>query len=926
MYDKSKIEYADIIDVLAAEHLLIREVNESKITELNKLQTDSRKVNSNDVFVCIKGYEVDGHLFAQKALDNGAELFVVQHVLPINKPQLVVSDSRRSAAILARLFFHDPTSKFKLVGITGTNGKTTIANITEKILLMNSVSTGLIGTLGYAINGQRFVTDRTTPDIIDLHIIFTKMVEAGVDVVVMEVSSHSLVLDRVYGLHFAIGLFTNLTQDHLDFHIDLDDYAEAKFILFEYVQDNKGISIINIDDPHGQTFFDNIKTRKIGISYEKSDFTFTVLDQNTKGSNFNLHNTDFYTNLIGKFNIFNVAAAIAITQNAAPQIKAQQIKKALNFIQPVKGRLQRVERFKEFGVYIDYAHTPDALQNVLATLKSLPHSRLLCVFGAGGDRDKSKRPKMLDAILTYADFCIITNDNPRTEKPEAIINDIIEGCIPDEKFWIIRDRKKAIETMISSAQPGDIILIAGKGHETYQEINGIRTYFDDIEVAASAADIKSNTEKLAFPIDPLLLKFLFNNKEIESDEQILELVSTDSRSIKDNSLFFALKGDNFDGHDYVEDILKNITCWVIVNQDYPHDHPHLIRVEDTLDAYGKLAGKYKLNFAAKIIAITGSIGKTTTKEYLTNILSQTAKTLKTMGNENNLIGLPKTIFNLRPDHEYAVLELGTNQFGEIARLTEISNPDLGIITSIGPSHLEFLKTEDNVYKEKTTLFSVEGIIKFFPAEDNRFSEFDGITFGSSISAIYRIENVRVMGNYTEFLINDFKFSIPTPYKKFTENAMIAISVCLELGFPASFVQTGLQIPLTIAHRMEIRQSGKRELLLDCYNANPDSMQAAIDFWASYKTDKPHFAILGDMLELGDFSSKYHSQIAEQLSKINYQNLISVGIESKLFKAHTHFDNVKSLMKSGIIKEFPENAVILLKASHSIQLEKIIERL
>jgi MurE/MurF fusion protein len=924
--DSNKINYSDIIKVLTEERLLIREVNGIEVTAFTKLETDSRKISANDVFICIKGFESDGHLFAPKARESGADLFIVQHVLPFKKPQIVVSDSRRAAALLARLFFDDPTSKFKLVGITGTNGKTTVANITENILQMNNVSTGLIGTLGYSINGQHFVSDRTTPDIIDLNRIFVKMVEAGVDVVVMEVSSHSLALERVYSLRFAIGLFTNLTQDHLDFHIDLENYADSKFILFEYVQENNGISIVNIDDFYGKSFFDRIFTKKIGISYEKSDFKFSVLNQSTKGSNFNLQDTQFYTNLIGKFNIFNVAAAIAIIKNVAPRINEAQIKEALNYIQPVKGRLQRVEYYKDFGVYVDYAHTPDALSNVLGTLRSLPHRRLLCVFGAGGGRDKSKRPKMLDAVLSYADFCIITNDNPRSEKPEAIINDIVNGADLNEKFWIIRDRKIAIETMIQAAQSGDLVLIAGKGHETYQEINGVKTYFDDIEVAASVSETENDPKDLTFPIDPFMLKLLYNEETLVPDEQILEQVSTDSRSIGDNQLFFALVGENFDGHNYVNEILKNNSCWAVVNKDFPLEHPHIIRVEDTLQAYGRLAAKYRFNFSTKIIAITGSIGKTTTKEYLTNILAQVDNTLCTYGNENNLIGVPKTIFKLRTDHEYAVIELGTNQFGEIQRLTEITHPDLGIITSIGASHLEFLINEENVFNEKTALFNVEGMVKFFPADDNRFSEIDGITFGSSKSAVYNIENIKTVDDSTEFLINDHKFSIPTPYQKFTLNAMIAVAVCRELGIPASEIQTGLQAPFSIAHRMEITKSKNRDLLLDCYNANPDSMQAALDFWASYETAKPHVAILGDMLELGEHSQKYHSQIAEQLSKLNYKKLISVGPKSKLYKADLHYDNVESLMESDALNNLPENSVILLKASHSIHLEKIIERL
>lgn len=926
MHDKSKISFADISESLAKENLLIRKVNESGIAEYVKLETDSRKISAGDVFICIKGYENDGHLFAHLALENGAELFIVQHVLPFNKPQIVVTDTRRAAAVLARLFFDDPTAKFKLIGITGTNGKTTISKITETLLLMNGIQTGMIGTLGYSINGQRFISDRTTPDIIDLHRIFSKMVESGIEIVIMEVSSHALRLDRVYGLHFAVGFFSNLTQDHLDFHIDLDDYAESKFLLFEYIQKNKGISILNIDDPYGKMFYEKIPEKKISISTNHSDYQFAVLEQSSKGSRFTLNNSDFFTNLIGNYNIFNVAAAISIIRNAAPQIDIAKIKNSLKFIQPVQGRLQRVDRFRDFSVYVDYAHSPDALFNVLGSLNGLPHNRLLCVFGAGGNRDRSKRSKMLEAVLSFADFCIITNDNPRNEEPEEIIRDLIEGFAFTEKFWIIRNRQKAIETIIKSAQPGDLVLIAGKGHETYQEIKGTRFYFDDVEIASATAEIQDDDQELAFPIDPLLLKFLYQISNLAAEDQLLTNISTDSRTIKDSSLFFALQGENFDGHDFVEKILQNETCWAVVKQDYPLEHDHLLRVDDTLQAYGRLAEKYRRNFDLKMIAITGSIGKTTTKEYLTNILSQTAQTIKTEGNENNLIGLPKTIFNFRSNHDYAVLELGTNQIGEISRLAGIAYPNYGIITNVGPSHLEFLKTEENVFIEKTALFAVEGISRFFPAGDARFAGFEGITFGREPNAIYQLYNVRKKGEATVFLINEFKFSIPTPYQKFVDNALIAIAVCLELGTPSSVIQSGLQMPLQIAHRMEIRTSQNRCLLLDCYNANPSSMQAAIDFWISYHTDKPHVAILGDMLELGEYAEHYHLQIASRLSTKQYEKLISVGDRSILYKADFHYENVEKLIKSKKLDEIPSEAVVLLKASRGIHLEKLIERL
>ena len=925
------IDYKAVVKTLKDTGLFVKTFNEDKNAYFSKIETDSRQIDRNDIFICIKGFQTDGHIFAAEAEEKGAKLFIIQRKLESKTPQILVKNTRKSAAVLAKLCFDDPSKKFKLVGITGTNGKTTVSYLIENILRQNGKKTGLIGTYGYFINGKEYKTERTTPDILELNRIFEKMNSEDVKYVVMEVSSHALALDRVYGINFDVALFTNLTQEHLDFHKNLDDYAETKFKLFLYLEDSSGVAFINVDDAYGDRLYKNLKCEKYSLSFEEADFVIQNCKYLIDLSSFELiYKNEILkvnTNLIGRHNVFNVSSAIAIIKKIAPDISSDSILKYIKNIFPTKGRLENVSINKKINVFIDYAHTPDALKNVLKSLSYFTKGRLICVFGAGGERDKRKRPKMLDAALEFADLSIITNDNPRYEEPADIIRDIVGNTEIDAPYWITRDRKIAIQTAINLAKEDDIVLIAGKGHETYQEVKGKKLHLNDKEVAQSTLIAKElKDDELSIPIDPLQLEYVFGQKLDIASEDVLRFVSTDSRTIQDNSLFFALKGENFDGHDFIKEVQKKKNCWVVVQKEFKSSNRKLIRVEDTLEALGLLAQKYKSLFNVTTIAITGSFGKTTTKEYIYNILIDQASTLKTYSNENNLIGLPKTIFKLKPEHKYAILELGSNQFGEIAKLTEISNPDIGIVTAVGPCHLEFLKDENGVYQEKSALLRSNLKLKLFPGDDDRFKELEGITFGEGLQNNYRISKVSRLVKETKFSVNNDNFIIPTPFDKYSLNAAIAVALSSELGISKANIQEGLNKPLQISLRMEIQKSGNKTLLIDCYNANPDSMKAAINFWVEFQKGKPHIAILGDMLELGELREKLHKDVWKLLSEKEYHQIISVGELARYYQADQHFNNVDELISSDILKILDNDAVILLKASHGIELEKIIGRI
>ncbi|MFO7660806.1 MAG: UDP-N-acetylmuramoyl-L-alanyl-D-glutamate--2,6-diaminopimelate ligase [Candidatus Cloacimonadaceae bacterium] len=942
---------AGFIAILKCHHLWVADqaITEDSILA-SKPVTDSRLINEDDIFVCIRGFESDGHTFINQARAKQASLIIQEDEFKDSYACIRVSNSRKAAALLAKHYYDNPTSKFTLIGITGTNGKTTTSLLLWQALTKLGKKTGWIGTLGYKIDDEIIPTNNTTPDILELNGIFDQMVQAGCQYVVMEVSSHALALDRVYGLAFDLAMFTNLSRDHLDFHKNMQDYFESKYLLFEYVMQNNGLSLINIDDGQGRVIVERIqaagKFRLKTISEQQGDYTISQSFCDTEGCSFSLtkqgsYAVELHSKLSGHFNMLNTAMTIAAVSELFPDIKTEELQKIASALKPVRGRLEQVRNHKNLGIYVDYAHTPDALKNVLETLQKLPHKRIITVFGAGGDRDKGKRPQMLKSVMQYSDAVIITDDNPRTENPNEIIRDIIGDNEIWQPWWIIRNRKTAINAALRIAQAGDIVLLAGKGHESYQEINGVRHPFDDVQ---TASELLKNTEKvtqgeLALPIDLVLLELLYKSSfdGLENQEQSFRFVSTDSRSIKSGSLFFALKGENFDGMNYVDSVLTDQSNAAIVSADSSYK-TRTVSVSDTQKALGILAKKYLQMFSVHKIALTGSTGKTTTKEFLANIFAEQGKTLKTLANENNIIGLCKTIFRLSPEDQTAIFELGTNHFGEIKTLTEICFPDMAMITNIGPSHLEFLGDEAGVYKEKTELFRTGAKTIIYPGDDKRFDEFKDIgkSVGFSSECVYHVHELIQKADYLTFMLNDYEWNVKQQVPYFVINIAFAIAAALESGLSAEQIQQGLGKQVALANRMETFRLGSYTIINDCYNANPVSMKSAIEFWHSCEPEKPHIAILGDMLELGTQAEKYHQEIGKLLAGMNYKALITIGTLSKLYhsksdspSAHRpeytkHYSTIDVRQIQPILASTGGEAVLIIKASHGLHLEKVVD--
>jgi len=444
------------------------------------LQYDSRKVEPGSLFFCVVGEKVDGHEFGARAVEDGAAALVVERELTeLAVPQVVVPDSRAAMAPLAARFWGDPTARLRVVGVTGTNGKTTTAFLVREILQAASFCCGLLGTVKQVVGGVEKEVVRTTPEAIELQATFRQMLEGGDVACAMEVSSHAMSLHRADAIHFEVALFTNLTQDHLDFHTDMEDYFLAKRKLFET---GPKVKIVNVDDPYGRRLAEEFECVTFSAEGAEADYSAREVEFDALGASFSLGTLRLRTALPGHFNVANALGAFAVAEamGVGGDIAAAGLARAAR----VPGRFEPVDEGQAFGVLVDYAHTPDSLENVLRAAGRITPGRVISVFGAGGDRDRDKRPKMGRAGAELSDLAVITSDNPRSEDPAQIVAEVAAGAEGAKELEVIVDRREAIALALGRARPGDTVVIAGKGHEQGQEFEGGRKIpFDDREVA-----------------------------------------------------------------------------------------------------------------------------------------------------------------------------------------------------------------------------------------------------------------------------------------------------------------------------------------------------------------------------------------------------------------------------------------------------------
>ena len=459
--------------------------------EIENISYDSRKVSNNHVFVCITGYETDGHKYIDSAIENGATVIIVEKDVKVsgNIAVFKVTDARKTLSKMASNFFGNPSEAIFTFGVTGTNGKTTTTYMINEILKHLEKNCGVIGTISYNIGDKKYDSVNTTPESYELQKMFAEMKTNNIENCSMEVSSHSLALNRVADIAFDIGLYTNLTQDHLDFHNTLDEYYEAKKSLFFMTKKH---NVVNIDDEYGRKLVEDIKDLEVPYTtygiHNKADVKAVNIELHHKYTRFEVYYKDklmgsVNLNILGIFSVYNALATIAAT--LAYGASFEKIKEGLEGLQGVPGRFEIVRNTKGHTVIVDYAHTPDALLKVLEAAKEFKENKIICVFGCGGERDKTKRPIMGKIAGENADYCIITSDNPRHEDPVSILIETEAGIKETNcKYEIIEDRYEAIKRAIEIYEENDIIVLAGKGHEDYQVIGDEKIHFDDREVAS----------------------------------------------------------------------------------------------------------------------------------------------------------------------------------------------------------------------------------------------------------------------------------------------------------------------------------------------------------------------------------------------------------------------------------------------------------
>jgi UDP-N-acetylmuramoyl-L-alanyl-D-glutamate--2,6-diaminopimelate ligase len=465
----------------------IESVHGSTDLTIEKIEFDSRKVSNNDVFVAIKGTLSDGHQFIDKAISLGASVIVCE-VLPTtlseNCTYVKVQNSNQALAFLSANYYDNPSQKLKLVGITGTNGKTTIASLLYQMFKKAGYKVGLLSTVKIMVDEVEYKATHTTPDSLTINKYLDEMVEIGCEFCFMEVSSHGIHQKRTESLHFEGGVFTNLSHDHLDYHETFAEYRDVKKSFFDGLP-KSAFAITNVDDKNGEVMFQNTAARKKSYALKTyADFKAQILENQLTGLVLKINNEEVWTKLIGSFNAYNILAIYGVALELG--IESTEALRLLSELESVSGRFQFVVSTTKITAIVDYAHTPDALENVLKTIENIrtKNEQLFTIVGCGGDRDKTKRPIMANIAASFSDKAIFTSDNPRTENPQTIIDEMEVGVAAQnyKKTVAILDRKQAIKTACQMANSGDIILIAGKGHETYQEINGVRQDFDDMQI------------------------------------------------------------------------------------------------------------------------------------------------------------------------------------------------------------------------------------------------------------------------------------------------------------------------------------------------------------------------------------------------------------------------------------------------------------
>jgi murE/murF fusion protein len=875
-------------------------INIQKI-DIEGLSLDSKQIKKNYLFFAVKGKKYNGEDYISSAIRKGARAIVCSTNCKIKNtktPIIKVRNIKKAITGACKAFYH--TKPKNIIAITGTNGKSSVAEFYHQILSAHKIPVASIGTLGIKTNNKVRRTNLTTLDSISLHRELTKIKKLGIDNVILEASSHGLEQGRLNGLNFKTGIFTNFSQDHLDYHKNMKNYLNAKLILFSKLLKNKTHIVSDNEIP------EYLKLKKIAkknnlnllsIGKKNSTIQFNIVKPNDNSQSiifrYNKKNYKVEIPLIGLFQVKNLFMSIIAAKLSGLDIK--QILPTIEKIKEVNGRLQLIRTIpNQTKIFVDYAHTPDALETTLKTLKDHYKIKPDVVFGCGGERDKKKRPKMANVCEKNAEKIYVTDDNPRNENPKLIRQMIISGFSKKLPIIEISSRPEAIKTAIVKSKPNNILLIAGKGHETTQIYGKKIINTSDKEIIK-----KINEKKLKF--NKKNSNKIFNSeiikKIIKKKNTRFEGVSINSKQIKKNNLFIAIKGKNYDGHIFVEEALKNKANYCVVQKNINRlNKKKLIKYFSTTNFLNKLAILKRSSINLKVIAITGSSGKTTLKTLLGKILSEYGKTYFSQKSYNNHIGVPLSLCNLENDHKYGVFEIGMSNAGEIRKLSNLVKPYIAIITNIGEAHIENFADSKGIAKAKSEI--IENIIKggylILNREDIYFNylsklakkkKITVLSFGNSSKSNAKLVKNKLYKNYNNLHFKVFNKNI---YLRVKDANPLIISNILFTLLTLYILDLDLEKIINFSNYFQLVEGrGKRHLILrykkkfqlidESYNANPTSVKNAINNFSKIKRKhEKKFLLLGDMLELGKKSDNYHKNLAHFINHSDIDKLFVYG--------------------------------------------------
>ncbi len=927
-------------------------------TYFSGIASNSKKVKKDNIFFAIEGEKFDGNKFIFEAINRGATIIISQKTLKSNYKNIIFLKNNNPRKLLAEISFKMINRKPKnLIAVTGTNGKSSVANFYYQILTLNKMKVASIGTLGLCSKEINFDLSNTTIDPIQLSQILRKLKKYKIDNVIMEASSHGLEQNRLDGLVFNSGIFTNLSQDHLDYHENLKNYLNAKLYLFKNLIRKKGNLITDSKIPEFPQIKKIAKKNSLKLStIEGKKEKFKILNHSFHDETQILQikykniTEEIKINLIGKIQIKNILMALIAANKSG--LDLNKILKVIPSLKPIEGRLEKIGVIKNKSkVILDYAHTPDALKTCLLNLKDqFPNKKIIILFGCGGNRDQNKRLKMGKIADTLADEIYLTDDNPRFEEPVKIRDDIKFG-IKKTKVIEISNRAKAIAVAIKNLKTGEILLVAGKGHEKIQDFGKRKIFFSDKKIILDS--IKTKNLNLSKNLKLNIINEISGNKKsiiyIKSKK-----AKIDSREIKKDDIFFAIKGKKNDGNKFVTQSFKNKASLAIVNKlQKKLNLNRQIKVRDTLKFLTETSKIFRRNIDTKIIAITGSCGKTSLKELLGNTLKKVSKVSISPKSYNNKYGVPLSLFNLNHDDNYGILEVGMDKKGEIDYLSKIIKPNVSVITNINYAHVKNFNNINGIALAKSEIIQntkpngyivLNGDDRFFKLHKTIAlkKNLKVISFGikNKKSNIY-LKNINRNGKY---------FSIDIEYNKLKKSFLISnnfqsniynvlgaiavISIYLNIFTLNKNIFLNFETPDGRGDISRIKIMNKNINLIDeSYNSNPLSLQSAIHNFEKIDAKKSKkYLLIGDMLELGNHSKRLHKSIAPIINKTKINKVFVKGNDAKLI-----FQKLSRSKKGGILnnksqiielirKDLNDNDYLMIKASNATGFNQIVKDL